>query len=74
MERLELLSAAELGKEILARNLGPKEVVRYFADRIEAYNKDTEMIDKAAHLRNESANKVWLTLIAYSIYKLKGGK
>ncbi|MBR4207516.1 MAG: amidase [Lachnospiraceae bacterium] len=40
MERLELLSAAELGKEILARNLGPKEVVRYFADRIEAYNKD----------------------------------
>ena len=43
-------------------------------EELEAYNKGTEMLDKTAQLNNNSANKVWIALIAYAIYKLKGGK
>lgn len=42
-------------------------------DELETFNKGTEMIDNAAKLENSSANRVWLALIAYAIYKLKGG-
>ena len=46
-----------------------------FADKnLKDFNKGTEMLDKAAQLNNNSANRVWLALIAYAIYKLKGGK
>lgn len=43
-------------------------------EELETYHKGTEMLDKAAQLNNNSANRVWLALIAYAIYKLKGGK
>ncbi|MBO7681501.1 MAG: amidase, partial [Clostridia bacterium] len=38
MEKLELLSAAELGREIQAGHLTPTEAVRYFEHRIEERN------------------------------------
>ena len=43
-------------------------------EELEPYNKGTEMLDKTAQLNSDSANRVWLALIAYAIYKLKGGK
>ena len=43
-------------------------------EELETYNKGTEMINRASQLDNNSANRVWLALIAYAIYKLKGGK
>lgn len=38
MEKLELLSAAELGREVKAGHLAPTEAVRYFERRIETEN------------------------------------
>lgn len=43
-------------------------------DELETFKKGKEMLDKAAQLNSQSSNKVWLALIAYAIYKLKGGK
>ena len=43
-------------------------------DELETFIKGKEMLDKAAQLNDKSSNKVWLALIAYAIYKLKGGK
>ena len=60
------MTIEQLKDWILSQNLSLKE--------LEAYNKGTEMIDKVSQLDRESANKVWIALIAYSIYKLKGGK
>ena len=34
-EKLELLSAAELGREVRGRRVSPTEVIRYFRERIE---------------------------------------
>ena len=40
MKNLELLSAAEIGREVNAGHISPTEVVRFFEERIEAHNKD----------------------------------
>ena len=43
-------------------------------EEIETFNKGKELIDKAYQLSNPSSTKVWLALVAYVVYKLKGGK
>lgn len=40
MKNLELLSAAEIGREVNAGHISPTEVVRYFEERIEEHNQD----------------------------------
>ncbi len=60
------MTIEQLKQWIISQNLTLEE--------LETYNKGTEMLDKAAQLNNYSANRVWLALIAYVIYKLKGGK
>lgn len=60
------MTIEQLKQWIISQNLTFEE--------LETYNKGTEMIDKAAQLDNDSANRVWLALIAYAIYKLRGGK
>ena len=62
----QYMTIEQLKQWILSQNLTFEE--------LEAYKKGTEMLDKAAQLNNDSANRVWLALIAYAIYKLKGGK
>lgn len=60
------MTIEQLKQWIISQNLTFEE--------LETYKKGTEMIDNAAQLNNNSANRVWLALIAYAIYKLKGGK
>ena len=60
------MTIEQLKQWIISQNLTFEE--------LETYNKGTEMIDKAAQLDNDSANRVWLALIAYAMYKLRGGK
>ena len=60
------MTIEQLKQWIISQNLTLEE--------LETYHKGTEMLDKAAQLNNNSANRVWLALIAYAIYKLKGGK
>lgn len=58
------MTIEQLEKWISSQNLTSQE--------LETFKKGTEMIDSASNLND--ANKVWIALIAYSIYKVKGGK
>ena len=60
------MTIEQLKQWIISQNLTFEE--------LETYHKGTEMIDKAAQLNNSSANRVWLALILYCMYKIKGGK
>lgn len=47
----------------------------YSRKEMEAFTKGKEMIDKLSEFStNDSSNKVMIGLIAYSLYKIKGGK
>jgi len=47
----------------------------YFEKELEALTKRKDMVDKLSEFSmNDSSNKVMIGLIAYSLYKIKGGK
>ena len=47
----------------------------YSEKELEALTKVKEMVDKLSEFSmNDSSNKVMIGLIAYSLYKIKGGK
>lgn len=47
----------------------------YLCEELEELKKGKEMIDKLSEFNiNKSSNKVIIGLLAYSIYKAKGGK
>lgn len=47
----------------------------YSKKELEAFNKGKEMVDKLSEFSvNDSSNKVMLGLVAYTIYKIKGGQ
>lgn len=47
----------------------------YSEKELEAFIKGKEMFDKLSEFSiNDSSNKVMIGLIAYSLYKIKGGK
>lgn len=47
----------------------------YSEKELEALTKGKDMVDKLSEFSmNDSSNKVMIGLIAYSLYKIKGGK
>ena len=67
INKLNNMSIEELYSWIASRTYSGKE--------LEAFIKGKEMVDKLSEFSiNDSSNKVMVGLIAYSLYKIKGGK
>jgi len=67
INKLNNMSIEELYSWIASQTYSGKE--------LEAFIKGKEMVDKLSEFSiNDSSNKVMIGLIAYSLYKIKGGK